>query len=67
MQALIQQVQTQLVRKRFNSLTELLAQVYSSLIDYLDQVGKFNSLPFDRTPLMNATLEDIDTEKLQIS
>jgi hypothetical protein len=65
MQALIQEVQTQLVRKRFNSTTELLAQVYGSLIDYLDQVGKFNSLPFDRAPLTNATLDDIDTEKLQ--
>ena len=65
MQALIQQAQTQLVRKRFNSTTELLTQVYSSLIDYLEQVGKLNSLPFDRTPLNNATLEDIDSEKLE--
>lgn len=65
MQALIQQVQNQLVRKRFNSSSELIAQVYSSLIDYLEQIGKLNSLPFDRTPLANARLEDIDTEKLQ--
>jgi ATP-dependent DNA helicase RecG len=64
MQALIKAVGDQVVRRRFVSAAELVAAIYGSLVQYLDEHELIRSAPFDASFCRNATLEDLDKEKI---
>ncbi len=65
MAALINRAGSQLIRRHFTSLPELIAAVYASLVHYLEDVGCLRTGPFDATAARNATLEDISPDKVQ--
>src|SRR5690606_31537182 len=62
---LITKAQEVLVRKKFSTVDELKSAVYAALIRYLEEKEIIRSVPFDATLLSNATLSDIDTEKIK--
>lgn len=64
MQALIRQVGTQLVRRRFQSSADLLPDVYASLVDYLEESRQLNRAPWDARAARKATLADLDPENI---
>ena len=64
MQELIRQAESQLVRRRFASSTELIAAVYSSLVQYLEDRELIRTAPFDAAACKDATLADLDEARL---
>ncbi|MBI5059903.1 DUF4062 domain-containing protein [candidate division KSB1 bacterium] len=65
MQALIRQVEAELVRKRFADLSELKAGVYAALIQCLGDRGLLHTKPFDDSVCPGATLEDLNHERMK--
>lgn len=63
-QMFIDKAQHVVVRKQFNTLTELLSAVYASLISYMLEQNIIQKAPFDAAYHQRATLDDIDTDKL---
>jgi len=66
MRALIQEVDTQLVRRRFQSASELQTAVYASLINHLEATGVIQNSPWDATADQKATLDDLDPEAITL-
>ena len=64
MQALIHRAQAGLIRKRFNTLAELVAGLYAALVEYLDAKELIRWGPFDASPCARATLDDLDFERM---
>lgn len=64
MQALIKAAGGQVVRRRFVSAAELIAVIYASLVQYLDEHELIRSAPFDASFCRNATMADLDEEKI---
>ena len=64
MQALIRKAQAGLIRKRFNSLVELVAGLYAALVEYLESKELIRWGPFDASPCARATLDDLDFERM---
>jgi len=64
MQALIKEAGDQVVRRRFVSASELVAAMYGSLVQYLDEHELIRSAPFDASFCRNATVDDLDEEKI---
>ncbi len=64
MQMLIRQAGSELIRRRFNSSEELLAAVYASLVNFLEEKELIRFGPFDATFCRNAVLDDLDNEKI---
>ena len=64
MQALIKEAGDQVVRRRFVSAAELVAAIYGSLVQYLDEHELIRSAPFDASFCRNATMGDLDEEKI---
>ena len=64
MQALIRKAQAGLIRKRFNSLAELVAGLYAALVEYLESKELIRWGPFDASPCARATLDDLDIERM---
>lgn len=64
MAALIAKAGSQLIRRRFTSLPELIAAVYACLVNYLEETGLLRTAPFDTVAARNATLADISREKV---
>ena len=64
MQALIHKAQAGLIRKRFNTLAELVAGLYAALVEYLDAKELIRWGPFDAAPCAKATLDDLDIERV---
>ena len=62
MQALIRQVGSELIRRRFTTASELVGDVYAALVQYLEHVELIRTVPFDATPCRNATVDDLDAE-----
>lgn len=62
---LIRKAQEVLVRKKFSTIVELKSSVYASLVRYLEEKEIIRTVPFDATLHSNATLDDIDDEKLK--
>ncbi|MEI7999390.1 MAG: DUF4062 domain-containing protein, partial [Candidatus Omnitrophota bacterium] len=54
----------QLIRRRFNTIPELTAAVYASLVSLLLETGKIITGPFDATFCRNANNSDISKEKI---
>lgn len=65
MRDLIQSAGDQLIRRRFNTLPELFAAVYASLVNHLVASGKIVTGPFDASACRNASIEDISEEKIK--
>ena len=59
MQALVRKAGGQLIRRRFNDISELTAAVYGSLVNHLEQMGVIQNRPFDEQPCPGASLDDI--------
>ena len=64
MQALIQKAQAGLIRKRFTTSEELVTALYAALIEYLDSKDLIRFGPFDAAPCSNASLDDLDSERM---
>jgi ATP-dependent DNA helicase RecG len=64
MAALIHKAQNELIRKRFSDPSELIALLYASLVDYLEQQHVITSDPFDAALNMEASADDIDSKKV---
>lgn len=55
----------QLIRRRFNTPTELHSAVYASLVQYLLGSGRIHTGPFDATMCRNAEIADISEDKIR--
>ena len=64
MQALVTKAQSSLIRKRFKTPDDLIAGVYAALVEYLAAKGVFRSTPFDMAYCMDATLGDLDSDRM---
>ena len=65
MQELIRQAEGQLVRRRFISIPELIAAVYSALVQFLEDRELIRTGPFDAASCKDAALADLDEAKLK--
>jgi hypothetical protein len=61
---LVDKACSQLIRRRFGSVPELLAEVYASLVEYLEQEGLLRTAPFDGAVCRGATIADLSKAKL---
>ncbi len=66
MQALIAEAGAQLIRRRFQSIEELLPAVYASLVDFLAAKQLLRFGPFDAAPCQDATIEDLSSERIRL-
>jgi predicted HTH transcriptional regulator len=64
MRALIDDAAGGLIRRRVNSAEELIAAVYASLVRILEERELIRVGPFDATFCRNATLDDLDQDKI---
>jgi ATP-dependent DNA helicase RecG len=65
MRAFVRKAGNQLIRRRFDSIPELTALVYSSLVEYLISAGTVRTRPFDAAACPEATIKDLSRQKLQ--
>ena len=64
MQALISKAHARLIRKRFNTATELVTGLYAALVEYLEVKELIRWGPFDAAPCVKAVLGDLDFERM---
>lgn len=64
MRTLITDAADNLIRRRVNSAEELIAAVYASLVRILEERELIRFGPFDATVCRNATLDDLDEDKI---
>ena len=64
MWTLISKAQAGLVRKRFNTIEELVAGLYAALVEYLEAKELIRWGPFDATACVDAKLDDLDFERM---
>jgi len=62
---LIRKAGAQLIRRRFDSIPDLTAALYASLVEYLEQNGDLRTLPFDTSACPRATVQDLPPEKIK--
>jgi predicted HTH transcriptional regulator len=62
---LIKKIEKDVVRKSFTTTDELKAEIYASLIRYLEEKEIIRVSPFDATFNRTAALEDIDEKKVK--
>ena len=65
MLSLIRRASRQLTRRRFTGIPELMAQLYASLVQHLEEQGLLRTVPFDAAACRGASLRDISDEKLR--
>ena len=65
MQGLMKAAGKQVIRRRFQSASDLISSVYASLVDYLAAKDLLRSGPFDASACQDATLKDISSEKIR--
>jgi ATP-dependent DNA helicase RecG len=65
MKTLIHKAGKELVRRRVGDMSALRAEVYASLLDYLDGKGVLRVPPFDTSPCDNATLHDLSRKRVE--
>jgi len=63
--ALIEKAEQLVVRKQISSIQDLKAATYSSLIRYLEETEHIRTAPFDATLNKEATIDDLDADKIQ--
>lgn len=64
MRALVGRAQAGLIRKRFNTPTELVAGLYAALVEFLVKRQLIRTGPFDAAPSAKAQFEDLDAERM---
>jgi predicted HTH transcriptional regulator len=64
MQVLVRKAGSQVIRRRFSSIPELTALVYSSLVEYLVSTGNIRTRPFDATACPDAAISDLSRKKV---
>jgi len=64
MKTLIQKAGNELIRRRVEDMSTLMAEVYASLVDYLDGKGALRVPPFDTSPCDNASLSDLSQKRV---
>lgn len=62
---LIRRAGQQLIRRRFSGIPDLTAALYASLVEHLERTGALRTRPFDASVCQDATLADIDNERVQ--
>ena len=65
MRRLIGKVSSELVRRRIEDVSALTAEVYASLVEYLDKIGALRALPFDTSVCDGAALKDISRKRVE--
>lgn len=63
--ALVRKAGSQLIRRRFQSVPELTAGLYASLIELLERRGAIHTTPFDAAACSGTTMDDISRDKLR--
>jgi ATP-dependent DNA helicase RecG len=64
MKNLVHKAGNELIRRRVENTSALTAEVYASLVDYLDGKGALRVPPFDTSPCENATLHDLSRKRV---
>jgi len=64
MRALVRRAEGGLIRKRFNTPSELVAGLYAALVGYLEEKQLIRSGPFDAAPCAKAAPGDLDPERM---
>ncbi|MBU2228108.1 MAG: DUF4062 domain-containing protein [Proteobacteria bacterium] len=62
---LIRRAGAQLIRRRFDDVTDLTSALYTALVEHLAETGDLRTLPFDAAAPLGASLEDIATKKIR--
>jgi predicted HTH transcriptional regulator len=62
---LIHKANDQLIRHRVEDVTSLKAEVYASLVAYLDEIGAFRTAPFDADVCHGASLADLSRQRIE--
>ena len=57
---LIEKAGGEMIRRRFSNVAELIAQVYAAFVQYLEDEGILQTVPFDAAVCRGATFSDID-------
>jgi predicted HTH transcriptional regulator len=55
----------EMIRRRFSNVSELISQVYAALVQYLEDEGILQTVPFDAAVCRGASLSDIDEEYIE--
>ena len=61
---LIQKAGNELIRRRVSDVSALTAEVYASLVDYLDRIGALRVPPFDTSACHGALLNDLSRKRV---
>jgi len=61
---LVRKAGGQLIRRRFNDISDLNAGLYASLVEHLERTGRLRTKPFDAAACPDATLADLSRERV---
>lgn len=64
MQALVRKASGELIRRRVDDMSALTAEVYSSMVEYLDRLGALRVPPFDTSACEGAGLKDLSRKRI---
>jgi len=64
MRQLVSKASGQLIRRRVEDASALTAEVYASLVDYLDTIGALRVPPFDTSACDGATVADLSRKRV---
>jgi len=64
MKQLIRKAGDELIRRRVEDVSALTAEVYASLVDYLDEIGALRIPPFDTSACEGATLKHLSRKRI---
>jgi len=64
MRKLVGKASGELIRRRVQDISALTAEVYSSLVDYLDNIGALRVPPFDTSACDRANLKDLSRKRI---
>ena len=64
MRQLVSKASGELIRRRVNDISALTAEVYASLVEYLDGIGALRVPPFDTSACDGATLANLSRKRI---
>jgi len=64
MRALVGKASGELIRRRIEDVSALTAEVYASLVNYLDNIGALRVPPFDTSACDGASLKDLSRKRI---
>lgn len=64
MRELVHKASNELIRRRVEDTSALIAEVYASLVDHLDRLGALGIPPFDTAACNGATLKNISRKRI---